>query len=255
MDGLDSRGEVVVIGATNRLDSIDPALRRPGRFDREFLFSLPDREVRVWSFTVEWLIQCLFSTAVSVLFRVTHKTLLLLCRLAKIFWRSIPGSGTRSCLTCFLKSWLTSVLVRASHCWNTSWAHLASKLSFVSAFSVPTQMLELSNTPPGPGYIHIWVLSCPSRLCFVKMNCTIIPDCIPVVKTMVPCAPRLLRCRHQSSVCRSSSVRPAQMLPPDLCFFPEAPAGCGVHQRKWPGLPLSHEEDSSSFTEGGGISS
>lgn len=46
MDGLDARGEVVVIGATNRLDSIDPALRRPGRFDREFLFGLPDREVR-----------------------------------------------------------------------------------------------------------------------------------------------------------------------------------------------------------------
>ena len=46
MDGLDSRGEIVVIGATNRLDSIDPALRRPGRFDREFLFSLPDKKVR-----------------------------------------------------------------------------------------------------------------------------------------------------------------------------------------------------------------
>ncbi|XP_037533049.1 ATPase family AAA domain-containing protein 2 [Nematolebias whitei] len=46
MDGLDSRGEVVVIGATNRLDSIDPAMRRPGRFDREFLFGLPDREAR-----------------------------------------------------------------------------------------------------------------------------------------------------------------------------------------------------------------
>lgn len=46
MDGLDSRGEIVVIGATNRLDSIDPALRRPGRFDREFLFSLPDKDVR-----------------------------------------------------------------------------------------------------------------------------------------------------------------------------------------------------------------
>lgn len=45
MDGLDSRGEVVVIGATNRLDSIDPALRRPGRFDREFLFPLPSQEV------------------------------------------------------------------------------------------------------------------------------------------------------------------------------------------------------------------
>lgn len=46
MDGLDSRGEIVVIGATNRLDSIDPALRRPGRFDREFLFSLPDKNAR-----------------------------------------------------------------------------------------------------------------------------------------------------------------------------------------------------------------
>uniref|UniRef100_A0A3Q2XF29 ATPase family AAA domain-containing protein 2 n=1 Tax=Hippocampus comes TaxID=109280 RepID=A0A3Q2XF29_HIPCM len=46
MDGLDSRGEIVVIGATNRLDSIDPALRRPGRFDREFLFNLPDRTAR-----------------------------------------------------------------------------------------------------------------------------------------------------------------------------------------------------------------
>ncbi|RMC17155.1 hypothetical protein DUI87_05732 [Hirundo rustica rustica] len=46
MDGLDNRGEIVVIGATNRLDSIDPALRRPGRFDREFLFNLPDKKAR-----------------------------------------------------------------------------------------------------------------------------------------------------------------------------------------------------------------
>jgi ATP-dependent Zn protease len=46
MDGLDARGEVVVIGATNRLDSIDPALRRPGRFDRELRFSLPDKTAR-----------------------------------------------------------------------------------------------------------------------------------------------------------------------------------------------------------------
>lgn len=35
MDGLDGRGSVVVIGATNRVDALDPALRRPGRFDRE----------------------------------------------------------------------------------------------------------------------------------------------------------------------------------------------------------------------------
>ncbi|KAL6228534.1 hypothetical protein ACLB2K_002483 [Fragaria x ananassa] len=47
MDGLDSRGEVVVIGATNRVDAIDGALRRPGRFDREFYFNLPGREARV----------------------------------------------------------------------------------------------------------------------------------------------------------------------------------------------------------------
>jgi len=35
MDGLKSRGRVIVIGATNRVNSIDEALRRPGRFDRE----------------------------------------------------------------------------------------------------------------------------------------------------------------------------------------------------------------------------
>ena len=46
MDGLDTRGEIVVIGATNRIDSIDPALRRPGRFDREFLFPLPSLAAR-----------------------------------------------------------------------------------------------------------------------------------------------------------------------------------------------------------------
>ncbi|GFT89929.1 ATPase family AAA domain-containing protein 2B [Trichonephila clavipes] len=46
MDGLDNRGEIVIIGATNRLDAIDPALRRPGRFDRELLFPLPPLQAR-----------------------------------------------------------------------------------------------------------------------------------------------------------------------------------------------------------------
>lgn len=62
MDGMDGRGEqsvfhvdliwssnegqVIVIGATNRPDAVDPALRRPGRFDREFYFALPNREAR-----------------------------------------------------------------------------------------------------------------------------------------------------------------------------------------------------------------
>jgi len=46
MDGLKSRGEVIVIAATNRVDSIDPALRRPGRFDREIEIGVPDRQGR-----------------------------------------------------------------------------------------------------------------------------------------------------------------------------------------------------------------
>lgn len=46
MDGLKSRGQVVVIGATNRPDSLDPALRRPGRFDREIEIGVPDSEER-----------------------------------------------------------------------------------------------------------------------------------------------------------------------------------------------------------------
>ena len=46
MDGMDGRGQVIVIGATNRPDSVDPALRRPGRFDREFYFPLPDEKAR-----------------------------------------------------------------------------------------------------------------------------------------------------------------------------------------------------------------
>lgn len=46
MDGLNSRGKVVVIGATNRPNSIDEALRRPGRFDREIEIGIPDRDGR-----------------------------------------------------------------------------------------------------------------------------------------------------------------------------------------------------------------
>ncbi|PIN69950.1 AAA family ATPase [Candidatus Woesearchaeota archaeon CG11_big_fil_rev_8_21_14_0_20_43_8] len=42
MDGLKSRGEVVVIAATNRAEALDPALRRPGRFDRELVINVPD---------------------------------------------------------------------------------------------------------------------------------------------------------------------------------------------------------------------
>jgi transitional endoplasmic reticulum ATPase len=46
MDGLKSRGQVIVIGATNRPEAIDPALRRPGRFDREIAIGMPDKKAR-----------------------------------------------------------------------------------------------------------------------------------------------------------------------------------------------------------------
>ncbi|MDM7933831.1 MAG: CDC48 family AAA ATPase [Methanothrix sp.] len=47
MDGMESRGKVVVIGATNRPDALDPALRRPGRFDREIEIGVPNRQSRL----------------------------------------------------------------------------------------------------------------------------------------------------------------------------------------------------------------
>jgi transitional endoplasmic reticulum ATPase len=47
MDGIQSRGKLVVIGATNRPNAIDPALRRPGRFDREIDIGIPDEQGRL----------------------------------------------------------------------------------------------------------------------------------------------------------------------------------------------------------------
>jgi len=47
MDGMQARGKVVVIGATNRVNALDPALRRPGRFDREIEIGVPGRDGRL----------------------------------------------------------------------------------------------------------------------------------------------------------------------------------------------------------------
>jgi len=47
MDGLKGRGQVIVIGATNRIEAVDPALRRPGRFDREIEIRIPDEKGRL----------------------------------------------------------------------------------------------------------------------------------------------------------------------------------------------------------------
>ncbi|MCJ7443752.1 MAG: CDC48 family AAA ATPase [Methanotrichaceae archaeon] len=52
MDGMESRGKVVVIGATNRPDALDPALRRPGRFDREIEIGVPNRASRLEIFQI-----------------------------------------------------------------------------------------------------------------------------------------------------------------------------------------------------------
>lgn len=52
MDGLESRGQVIVIGATNLPNAVDPALRRPGRFDREIEISIPDKNGRLEVLTI-----------------------------------------------------------------------------------------------------------------------------------------------------------------------------------------------------------
>lgn len=57
MDGLESRGNIIVIGATNRPDALDPALRRPGRFDIEIEIPIPDKKGRleILSIHTRWL--------------------------------------------------------------------------------------------------------------------------------------------------------------------------------------------------------
>jgi transitional endoplasmic reticulum ATPase len=47
MDGVQDRGNVIVIGATNRPDAIDPACKRAGRFDKEIYIGYPDHEDRL----------------------------------------------------------------------------------------------------------------------------------------------------------------------------------------------------------------
>lgn len=52
LDGFDSKGDVKVIMATNRIDSLDPALIRPGRIDRKIEFPLPDEKTKRRIFTI-----------------------------------------------------------------------------------------------------------------------------------------------------------------------------------------------------------
>ena len=67
LDGFDSRGDVKVILATNKIESLDPALLRPGRIDRKIEFPLPDIKTRRRIFQV-----CLFSGLNSESMRSKH---------------------------------------------------------------------------------------------------------------------------------------------------------------------------------------
>lgn len=103
MDGLDNRGEIIVIGATNRIDSIDPALRRPGRFDREFMFSLPSKNVWYNKILMEWE----DSFQISVMFDF----LILFLRQDDRFSPYIPRTGALNYYLSLSIVWLISVSV------------------------------------------------------------------------------------------------------------------------------------------------
>ena len=73
MDGLESRGQVIVIGATNRQNSIDEALRRPGRFDKEIEIGVPDRNARKEILEIHTRHMPLFTDVdISYIANVTH---------------------------------------------------------------------------------------------------------------------------------------------------------------------------------------
>lgn len=86
LDGFDSRGDVKVILATNKIESLDPALLRPGRIDRKIEFPLPDIKTRRRIFTVHLLLLLvleyllyLMSQSIHMIFNVdaSHQILLL----------------------------------------------------------------------------------------------------------------------------------------------------------------------------------
>ncbi len=72
MDGLKSRGKVIVIGATNRVSALDPALRRPGRFDREVEINVPDKPGRLAILKIHTRGMPLKNVSLEELASVTH---------------------------------------------------------------------------------------------------------------------------------------------------------------------------------------
>ena len=78
MDGFDQTVNVKVIMATNRADTLDPALLRPGRLDRKIEFPLPDRRQKVCSFNIEINIKIQINNQGRGKIRINKKSLLLL---------------------------------------------------------------------------------------------------------------------------------------------------------------------------------
>ena len=72
LDGLSSRGKVVVIAATNRPNSLDPALRRPGRFDREIEIGVPDKQGRKEILQIHTRSMPLDNVNIDKLAKITH---------------------------------------------------------------------------------------------------------------------------------------------------------------------------------------
>jgi len=72
MDGLKTRGKVIVIAATNRPNAIDPALRRPGRFDREIEISVPKKEGRLMILKIHTRNMPLNNVNLEEIARITH---------------------------------------------------------------------------------------------------------------------------------------------------------------------------------------
>jgi transitional endoplasmic reticulum ATPase len=73
MDGVKERGQLIVIGATNRVNALDPALRRPGRFDREIVIGMPNRDGRLEIFQIHTRSMPLSEDVdIKVLANITH---------------------------------------------------------------------------------------------------------------------------------------------------------------------------------------
>ena len=106
LDGFDSRGDVKVIMATNRIETLDPALIRPGRIDRKIEFPLPDEKTKRRIFTIHTSRMTLaddvnlenYVTSKDELSGADIKASLFLARCLVIFSNDLPFLSSRLCV-------------------------------------------------------------------------------------------------------------------------------------------------------------